>query len=135
MKQQGALSRGQRKRAKNAQRVRNRMNFASVIGKKHNDEGVNVLGNVTALAGALEDVSASQLKGMKRAAAKPKKLTKKTKAMVMAAEMQQFQNVLQHQGFQSNPLSTIHHHLETTVKIRNQVNQDTNRSRVAAAHE
>ena len=42
MKQQGALSRGQRKRAKNAQRVRNRMNFASVIGKKHNDEGVSL---------------------------------------------------------------------------------------------
>jgi len=97
------------------------MNFASVIGKKHNKEGVNVLGNIAALAGAIEDVSAAQLKGMKKAAAKPKKMTKKNKALVMAAEMQQFQNVLQHQGFQADPLATINSHLETTVKIRNQM--------------
>ncbi len=39
---------------------------------------------------------------------------------VVAAELMQFQRVLQHQGFKSNPLGTINDHLRTTVAVRNQ---------------
>ena len=54
-------------------------------------------------------------------AAKAPKMTKKNKAAVMMAEMAQFQQVLSHKGFTTDPLSTINSHLETTVKIRNQI--------------
>ena len=76
--------------------------------------------NITSQAGAIDDVSAAQKTEFKKAA-KPQKITKKNKQAVMMAEMAQFQQVLSHKGFVADPLSTINSHLETTVKIRNQV--------------
>merc|ERR1711907_848633 len=53
------MSRGQRKRRKHHERMERRMNFASKAAAKNNKDGNDVLGNVTALVGALDGVAAS----------------------------------------------------------------------------
>lgn len=105
-----ALSRGQRKRLMKKGQFIRRKELGAVAEATHIKIESGTLGDLDDIRLALPTPAPVVKRG-------PGKPTKKKAQRTLVAEVAQMRAVLTHPLFQSNPLSTIHDHLENSIKL------------------
>ncbi|EKX50688.1 hypothetical protein GUITHDRAFT_151053 [Guillardia theta CCMP2712] len=113
------MSRGQRKRLAKKSNVIRRKEIGSAIVSKALKIQDGSLGDLDCLTLALPSSQSSAPSQQNKKG--PGKMTIKKQRRMLIAESQQLQSVLTHPLFQSNPIGTIHDHLENSIRLSKSV--------------
>eukprot|EP00743_Colponemidia_sp_Colp-15_P005883 GILK01006324.1.p1 GENE.GILK01006324.1~~GILK01006324.1.p1 ORF type:complete len:169 (-),score=32.43 GILK01006324.1:615-1121(-) len=116
------LTRGQRRRRERRDRFLKKLDFASYVQNMQQQSTLKKtkkpLGDLSSLTTSLSDLNAEfeKAKQEKQKKLQPKGLSQKRKQHILLREVQQFQSVLSHPVFQSNPFGAIREHLNNTLQ-------------------